>query len=69
MPVKLKKLKGGLMKHIDNYGVAKKDIARGFTEGRSESMIQEEEDRDFGQITKEEMLKGGFLGRGKTWER
>jgi len=61
------------MKVKNNYGATKKDIARGFTEGRSESMIQEEKERKkwppFGPVSKEESPKGGFLGRGKTWER
>lgn len=53
------------MKHA-NSEITKKDIDRGFTEGRSESMIQEEKDRDKWElpiINEEETFKGGFLGR------
>jgi hypothetical protein len=59
------------MKYIKNYGITKEDIDRGFTEGRSEAMIEEEEEREaWACVYKDdEKFEGGFLGRGRIWER
>ncbi len=56
-----------------NNEVTKSDIERGFTEGRSESMIQEEKERNNWACpirkNEDESLDSGFLGRRRTWER
>ena len=55
-----------------NCEVTANDISRGFIEGRSESMIQEEKDKsEWGIISEseDESFTGGFLGRGRDWER
>jgi len=58
------------MKYIENYGATKKDINRGFTDGRGPAMIREESMEPWElQWNDKEELKGGFLGRGRTWER
>jgi len=59
------------MKYVENCGVTKKDINRGFTDGRGPTMIIEEslEPWEIRYSNREEEIKGGFLGRGRTWER
>lgn len=57
-------------KHVENEGVSKRDLERGFTEG-----MAPETDPDritYGGFLGEpltEQPKEGFLGRAKGWER
>jgi len=53
----------------DNYGVTKKDISRGFTPGMAEGETRGVDDIPmlYDSMAGEEL--GGFLGRGKGWER
>jgi len=64
--------KEGKFPEKDNYGATNRDIERGFTDG----MAPNEQKKDRFEVQKDRLgfnedgaTDGGFLGRGRKWER